>query len=157
MSNILTKALEDRQQVFPDTISGQIGSALETPITGPQLLLFNVFWTQGRGITFDSGTRRFTVSKGGLYRITGNFFKLNSASNARVTVGVNTDTPTHSTHYGHAYADDNTADFYSMMSIDTMITLNAGDYVVFYLEQGSLYNYEVDNRFNEFTISRIGT
>lgn len=151
--SILTNALLDNQIQSPDCISGQIGGSISYP-SSPQVLKFDEYWVTGRGITYDGGTGRFTVARDGIYHITGNFFKRNTSGATRVMVGINTDTPTKDTHYGHAYS--NATDAYQMMPIDTIVSLSAGDYITFYLESGTLYN-QANDRFNQFNIQWIGT
>lgn len=130
-------------------ISGQIGTALTNP-TGPQLLAFDQFWVS-RFITYNSGTRRFTVPVAGIYRITLNPFKNTSASLARVLIGINNDAPSNINHYGHCYESGSS---YGTMCLDSVVNLSANDYIVFYLEAGGLYNQSTD-RFNQFTIAKI--
>ena len=130
-------------------ISGQMGTAMTQP-DGPQKLAFNQFWVS-RGITYNSSTRRFTVPIAGVYRITMNPFKRNSASLFRVLIGVNTDTPTTSNHFGHTYANGST---YDTGCIDSIVNLSAGDFIVFYLQAGGLYNQSND-LFNQITIAKI--
>lgn len=129
-------------------ISGQIGS-ISSP-SGAQKIPFDEFWVQ-RGITYDSSTRRFTVPTAGKYRITFNPFT--TTNGTRVTIGVNNDAPNNSTaHRGHIY-HGNTG--HTAHSIDTVVQLNANDYVVYYLHAGTIYNNTSD-RFNQFSIERIG-
>jgi hypothetical protein len=130
-------------------ISGQIGSALTNP-AAPQKLAFDEFWVS-RGITYSTSTRRFTVLVGGTYRITLNPFFASGVSACRVLIGINTDTPSASAHYGHAYRESAT---YDTGCLDTVVTLAAGDFVTFYLSQGTLYNQTTD-RFNQFSIAKI--
>jgi hypothetical protein len=128
-------------------ISGQIGSF--GIITQGQLVPFDDFWVQ-RGITYNSSTRRFTVPVAGIYRITFNPFTGQTAG-YRLFVGVNTDTPDAVTHRGHCYTD--TA-IYTTLNINSVVQLNANDYIVFRQNSGSIYNASSD-RFNQFTIERI--
>ena len=130
-------------------ISGQIGGARGN-LTIAQLIPFDEFWVQ-RGITYNSTTRRFTVPATGVYRITMNPFTLAGTSGTRIYIGVNTDTPGGSTHRGHCYAGDTA---HQTMSIDSVVSLNANDYIVFYLAAPSLYDNSGD-RFNQFTIEMI--
>lgn len=128
-------------------ISGQMGS-FASP-TGGQVLAFDDFWVQ-RGISYNSSTKRFTVPVAGIYRITLNPFT--TTNGTRVMIGVNTDTPNNSTgHRGHIY-HGNTG--YTAHSMDSIVQLNANDYVVFYLSAGTIYNNTTD-RFNQFSIERI--
>ena len=130
-------------------ISGQIGSYADP--AGDSLLQFDDFWVS-RGITYSSSTRRFTVPVAGVYRITLNPFFKTGIINTRVLVGINTDTPTAVTHRGHAYREAGT---YDTGSINSVVSLNANDYIVFRLQSGSLYNGTTD-RFNQFSIELIG-
>lgn len=133
-----------------DCISGQMGTI--STITGPTLIPFDDFWISGRGITYSAATKRFTISQAGLYRITFNPFFNNTGGPHRVLIGKNTDAPTQSNHIGHAYS---AVQYYNMGSIDSLVQLNANDYIVFYLLTGSLYNGTTD-RFNQFSIMKIG-
>ena len=135
---------------YQPVISGQMGTAMSSP-SGTRMLEFNEFWTS-QGITYNSTTKRFTVPIAGKYRVTLNPFFNTSATATRVQVGVNTDAPTSTTHYGHAYRETSTFD---TGCINSVINLAANDYIVFYLAAGSLYNQSND-RFNQFSIELIG-
>lgn len=128
-------------------ISGQVGS-FANPAVG--LIPFDEFWVS-RGITYNSTTRRFTVPTTGVYQITLNPFFLSGSGVGRVLVGVNTDTPAGNAHRGQAYRDSSTFD---TGSINSVTGLNAGDYVVFRVQEGSLYNQPTD-RFNQFSIRLV--
>lgn len=131
-------------------ISGQIGTAATSP-SAPMIIPFNEFWVS-RGISYNSSTRRFTVSTSGTYRITMNPFKISDGGNAtRVYIGINTDSPGSNTHYGHTYTN---VAAYNTMNLNTIVNLNSNDYIVFYLSQGTLYNQSTD-RFNQFSIEMI--
>jgi hypothetical protein len=130
-------------------ISGQIGSS--GTFSGSQKIPFDDFWVQ-RGITYDSSTRRFTVPVAGIYRITMNPFKLQSAAGTRVIVGINTDSPSAATNRGMCYGD-NTA-VYQTMNINSVVSLSANDWITFLLSEGSLYN-ATNDRFNQFSIEMI--
>lgn len=131
-------------------ISGQIGSIAS--ITGAQKIGFDDFWLNQGGISYNATTKRFTVPVAGNYRITMNPFAITGQANTRVLIGVNTDTPTASGHKGHSYRESAT---YDTMSLNSIVTLAANDYIVFYLYSGGLYNNTSD-RFNQFTIELIG-
>lgn len=130
-------------------ISGQIGTT--GTFSAAQNIPFDDFWVQ-RGITYSSSTRRFTVPATGIYRITLNPFKLESAGGTRVMIGINTDTPTASTHRGMCYGSNGAV--YQTMNINSVVSLNAGDWIAFRLHEGSLYN-ATNDRFNQFTIEMI--
>ena len=130
-------------------ISGQIGS-FASP-TADSLLRFDDFWVS-RGITYNATTRRFTVPIAGVYRITLNPFFVSGTGATRVVVGVNTDSPNESTHRGHSYRESAT---YDTGCINSVVSLNANDYIVFRLMSGGLYNASND-RFNQFSIELIG-
>jgi hypothetical protein len=132
-----------------DIISGDYYG---TTLSAAQKIPFNRFWVSGRGITYNSGTRRFTVSKSGVYRITMNPFKNTGGSGTWVVIGVNTDTPTISNNYGHCYSNSSV---YETMCINSVVSLNANDYIVFYLGGGSLFNLTT-NTYNQFSIELIG-
>lgn len=131
-------------------ISGQMGTAMTNP-SSAQKLAFDEFFVS-RGITYNSSTRRFTVPIAGQYRITLNPFKLNSAGATRVLIGINNDAPAQATHFGHCYG--NVANTYDTFCLNSVVTLAAGDFIVFYLREGALYNQSSD-RFNQFTIEKI--
>lgn len=128
-------------------ISGQVGSIAS--FSADQLVPFDEFWVQ-RGITYNSSTRRFTVPVAGIYRITMNPF-VGGTAGFRLLVGVNTDAPSVTNHRGHCYID---AAEYDTLSINSVVQLNANDYIVFRLFAGTLYNQSSD-RFNQFSIERI--
>jgi hypothetical protein len=131
--------------------SGQMGTAMTSP-TGPVVLKFNEIWVNTGGITYDGATGKFTVPETGIYRVTINPFKITGGGATRVMVGVNTTAPTASTHKGHCYTSET---LYSTMCINSVVSLTAGDYIVFYLLSGGLYN-ETGDRFNQYSIERIG-
>jgi hypothetical protein len=132
-------------------ISGQMGTAMTSP-TGAQKLAFDQFWVNRGGISYNSSTRRFTVPTTGIYRIAFNPFFNTGQSAARVLIGVNTDTPSvNDAHFGHAYRESAT---YDTACIDSTVSLISGDYIVFYLSSGGLYNQSTD-RFNQFSITKI--
>lgn len=128
-------------------ISGRMGSI--ATISGAQKIPFDQFWVQ-RGITYDSGTRRFTIPKTGIYRIDMSVFTYPTAG-TRTMIGINQDAPDTSSNYGHAYGGDAQ---HQTMSMHSVVSLTAGDYLVFYLSAGSLYNGSGD-RFNQFSIEMI--
>lgn len=132
-------------------LSGQIGTAATNP-TGDSLIPFNEFWVDQGGILYNSTTRRFTVPTAGAYRVTFNPFFNTGSGAARVLIGKNTDTPTPASNFGHAYRESATFD---TASIDSIIPMSSGDYIVFRLQSGSLYNQSTD-RFNQFSIQLIG-
>jgi hypothetical protein len=130
-------------------IAGQMGTI--ATLIGTQVIGFDQFWVS-RGITYNSTTKRFTVPVAGTYRVTFNPFVNNGYSGTRIQIGVNTDAPGSSTHYGHAYAGDAS---YQTMNINSVFNLSANDYIVFYLSAGSIYTASSD-RFNQFSIELIG-
>lgn len=132
-------------------IAGQIGIAQIHP-TGPVVLKFNEFWASQGGITYNSGTGEFTVPEEGVYRITMNPFKRNTSGATEVLIGINNLAPSVTNHRGHCYS--NTPSAYNTMCLDSAVALNAGDKIVFYLRQGTLYNASTD-KFNQFTIEKI--
>ena len=134
---------------YQPIISGQIGTAIGNP-NGPLILPFDEFWVS-RGITYNGTTKRFTVPVDGIYRITLNPFFRNGVGATRVCIGVNNDAPGQSTHYGHAYRESTT---YDTGCLNSVVSLSANDYIVFYLVAGGLYTTSTD-RFNQFTIAKI--
>lgn len=128
-------------------ISGQVGTT--ATFSAAQKVPFDDFWVQ-RGITYNSSTRRFTVPVAGIYRITMNPFT-NPTAGTRAMIGINNDAPNTANHNGHCYAGDAQ---HQTMSLNSVVSLNANDYIVFYLYAGTLYNSSGD-RFNQFTIERI--
>jgi hypothetical protein len=131
-------------------ISGQIGSS--SSFSAVQRIPFDDFFVQ-RGITYNSSTRRFTVPTTGLYRITMNPFSRETSTNFRVLIGVNTDTPNASNHRGHCYKDSTSG--HNTLALNSIVSLTANDYIVFYLLEGDMYNNTSD-RFNQFSIEMIG-
>ena len=130
-------------------ISGQIGTAMTHPVS-PTLIAFNQFWSNV-GISYNATSKRFTVPAAGKYRITLNPFFTTDAAASRVLIGVNNDAPNSSTHYGHTYRESST---YDTGCLNSVVTLAANDYIVFYLSQGALYNKSSD-RFTQFSIEKI--
>jgi hypothetical protein len=131
-------------------IAGQIGTFAS--FSAINKIPFDDFWVQ-RGITYDSSTRRFTVPVSGIYRITMNPFSNSQSAVFRVLIGVNTDSPNAANHRGHCYKDATVG--HTTLSLDSVVSLNANDYIVFYLLEGNLYNLTQD-RFNQFSIEMIG-
>ena len=135
----------------PVVISGQIGTT--GTFSAPAKVPFDDIWTQ-RGITYNSSTRRFTVPIAGKYRITMNPFTSPNSGGFRMMIGINNDAPDNATgHRGHIYKGGAEHD---TLSLNSIVDLNANDYIVFYLAGGWLYNASSD-RFNQFTIQRIGS
>jgi hypothetical protein len=131
-------------------ISGQIGSS-SSLLTTQKIPFDDFFVTQG-GISYNSTTRRFTVSAAGIYRIAMNPFFQTGYSNCRVTIGINNDAPDNALgHRGMAYRDSAT---YDTVSLNSVVSLSANDYIVFYLNTGAIYNATSD-RFNQFSIEMI--
>ena len=135
---------------YQPIISGQIGSAVTNPVA-PLVLPFNEFWVNQGGIAYNTTTKRFTVPVAGVYRITFNPFFNNGQVASRVCIGINTDAPTATTHRGHSYRESAT---YDTGCLNSIVSLNANDYIVFYLYSGGLYNQSSD-KFNQFTIELI--
>jgi hypothetical protein len=131
-------------------IAGQIGSS--SSFSAVQRIPFDDFWVQ-RGITYNSSTRRFTVPVTGIYRITMNPFSRETATNFRVLIGVNTDTPNATNHRGMCYKDSTSG--HNTLALNSIVSLTANDYIVFYLLEGDMYNNTAD-RFNQFSIEMIG-
>ena len=131
-------------------ISGQIGAASTDP-TAPQVLAFGDFWTN-QGVRYDVTTKRFYIMYDGVYRITMNPFFYTGITSTRVLVGINTDAPDLLNHKGDTFQGTST---YDTGCINSIIELNAGDYVVFYLREGKLYNKPGTDLFNQFSIEKI--
>jgi hypothetical protein len=132
-------------------ISGQIGTTGSASLTVGTKVPFDTFWVNNGGITYDATNRRFYVGATGEYRITFNPFFITAVASCRVLVGINNDAPTQANHFGSAYRESAT---YDTGCIDSLVTLNKGDYIVFYIQQGQLYN-AVGDQFNQFTIQYI--
>lgn len=132
-------------------ISGQMGT--NGNVFAGSKVPFDDFWVQ-RGITYNSSTRRFTVPIAGIYRIQMSAFTLSGYSGTRVMIGINNDAPDNATgHRGHIYNQDSN---HSSMDLHSVVQLNAGDWIVFYVSAGALYNNSGD-RFNQFSIERISS
>jgi len=130
-------------------MSGQMGTAMENP-NSAQVLLFNEFWVNQWGITYNAW--KFTVPVNWVYRITLNPFFRTWVSNWRVYIRKNTTwNPWWSSHIGHTYRESATYDIWCLNSI---VNLSANDYITFYLRVWWLYNISND-RFNQFTIEKI--
>lgn len=71
---------------------------------------------------------------------------------SRVLIGVNNAAPAQTTHYGHAYRESTT---YDTVCLNSVVSLNANDWIVFYLYSGTIYNSGSD-KFNQFSIELIG-
>lgn len=133
-------------------ISGQIGTALYTAsLVGPIKVPFGEFWTSVGGMVYDATNRRFYVPKAGKYRVSFNPFKNTGSTACRVLVGVNNDAPSTLTHKGDSYSNTST---YDTGCINSVLSLSAGDYIVFYLYEGQLYNASTD-LFNQFSIEYL--
>tara|TARA_R110000823_G_scaffold42976_18_gene112281 strand:+ start:9011 stop:11767 length:2757 start_codon:yes stop_codon:yes gene_type:complete len=133
---------------YQPVISGARGSL--GAVIGAQVIAFDQFYTQV-GITYNTSTKRFTVPVAGIYRITMNPFFHTTYGASRVLIGVNTDSPSAANNRGHAYRETAT---YDTGSLNSVVSLAANDYVVFYLNSGGLYDASGD-RFNNFTIAKI--
>lgn len=129
-------------------ISGQMGTI--GTISAAQKVPFDEFWVQ-RGITYNSGTRRFTVPTTGIYRITMNPFTNPAGGAFRVMIGINDDAPNSANHRGMCYKQNSEHD---TLSLTSTVSLNTGDYIVYYLAAGQMYNNTGD-RFNQFSIEMI--
>jgi hypothetical protein len=129
-------------------ISGQVGTS--GSFGAAQKVPFDDFWVQ-RGITYDPSTRRFTVPIAGVYRITMNPFSNPAGGALRVMIGINNDAPGSGDHRGMCYKQNSEHD---TLSLNSVVSLNAGDYIVYYLSAGQIYNASGD-RFNQFSIERI--
>ena len=130
-------------------LSGRVGSfGVQTGI-----IAFDEFWVNQGGIAYNVNTKNFTIPSDGIYRISFDPVVSNSTSNySRILLGKNTVTPSSSNNIGQAYSG---SEWYNMMSINSVVHLNTNDYIVFYIESGSLYNTTGD-RFNQFSIIKIG-
>lgn len=149
VSNVATSVLEK------PLISGQIGTAMATAaLVGPVKIAFDEFWVNQGGMLYDAVNRRFYVPKTGKYRVTMNPFKNTVTTGTRVLIGVNNDAPTTLTHKGSTYSNA-TAAMYQQLSLDSVVDLKAGDYIVFYLLEGQLYNVVAADKFNQFSIEYI--
>jgi hypothetical protein len=130
-------------------ISGQMGT--NSTFSATAKVPFDEFWVNQGGIVYNSSTRRFTVPVAGIYRIVMNPFTSPTAG-TRVLIGINNDAPGAANHYGHSYSGDANHQTHSLNSV---VSLSANDYIVFYLYAGTLYNASND-RFNQFSIELIG-
>ena len=146
----IIEGVVDNANSIKPIMSGQVGSPEH--ITAPQLLSFDDFWVDQGGIVYDSVTRRFTVPKDGVYRITLNPFKLSGSAAFRVFIGKNTDSPTAETHVGHCYGSGTN---YQTLNLNSVVNFTAGDYFTFKVHQGTLFNKTTD-RFTQFSVEFLG-
>ncbi len=129
-------------------ISGQMWTSILNP-DSPQVLLFNDFWVNQWGITYDAW--KFTVPVAWVYRITLNPFFRNGSNASRVYIWKNTTWDPWNSHIWHSYRENATYDTWCLNSV---VNLSANDYITFYLSQWWLYNQSGDT-FNQFTIQKI--
>lgn len=131
------------------SISGQVGTAFtgNPGLTGGTKLLFNEFWSTHPDITYDPATRRFTFNRAGVYRC--RVCGQTTSSTNRILIGFNSDAPGLASHRGQAYAGPSVT-----ISAEGTFAANAGDFVVFYLYEGGLYN-DANNRWSQFSIERV--
>jgi len=148
--SIVTDASGRVTMPYQPCISGRIGSAMSHPTSGR--IAFGTFWTQ-QGITYNSSTRRFTVPVAGRYRIMFNAFTIPGYGTYRMILGVNTDTPNNNTAMAQIYSNSNQ---YQPLPIHATLDLQANDYLVFWLNEGQLYNSTSGDWFNDFSIELIG-
>ena len=131
-------------------IAGQMGT--NATLSAAAKVPFDDFWVNQGGIVYNNSTRRFTVPVAGVYRIAMNPFT-SPVAGTRILIGINNDAPDTGTgHRGHAYGGDAQ---HQTMSLNSIVSLSANDYIVFYLYAGTLYNASND-RFNQFSIELIG-
>lgn len=141
--------IEEKIEIKP-IISGQIGTAITT-FSGPAKIPFDEFWVNQGNISYDSAARRFYLPKDGKYRVTLNPFKNTGTVAFKIKLGKNEDAPSNTSHFGHTYSNSSG---YDVGNINSVIECKAGDYLVFYLESGSLYNLTTD-KYNQFSIEYI--
>lgn len=142
--------LTPTDQVVP-VLSGRAGTAWAGALTAPIKIPFNQFWTDTGKIIYDVSTSRFSFTESGSYRITLNPFKNTGATATRVVIGLNTDTPDAGNNIGHCYSQSSV---YETMCLDSVYNIKAGDYIVFYVVNGYIFNNPGD-LFNNFTIQKI--
>ncbi len=146
--------IASEKQIISSTVdkplmSGQIGSI--ATFSAAQKIPFDDIWVNVGGIRYDSVNRRFYIPKTGKYRITMNPLKNTGATATKVLIGINNDTPTGANNKGMTYSN---ASVYDSLCLDSVVDLTAGDYIVFYLLEGSIYN-TTENRYNQFSIEYI--
>lgn len=121
-------------------------------VTAPAKIPFSTFYTTSSAISYDSGTRRFTVAQAGKYLITMNPFFNSGSAARRIMIGKNTDTPTSASNWGMIYSNNTTV--YDAGALISVLDLAANDYIVFYLSEGSLYS-ATNDAFNQFSIVKL--
>ena len=134
-----------------DVLSGQIGAALTGTVPGPLKVPFSTFWTKRGGIQYDVPNRRFYLPKAGIYRAVCNVQA--EATPTRLILGFNTDAPgLANNHRGQAYTDQRGW----TIQVNGVFEASAGDYIVFYVAQGAIYNDGVQNQWGQFSIEYMG-
>lgn len=125
---------------------------MATNLSADQLIAWPDSLTE-TGISYNTGTRRFTVPVTGRYLISFSGFKLDSAGATRIILGVNTDAPNAGTGLGMIYT--NNISIWTPLSFQVILSLSANDFFVFRLLEGTLYANAGD-RFNYMTAQLIG-
>lgn len=121
--------------------------------TAPVLLGWANITVQQGGITYNSGTKRFTVPIAGFYQIQFACTKLPSQG-GRINIGINTDAPTNVTAKATSYAD--TASGTIPITVSQIVSLAANDYIVCFLDIGQVYGNVSDNAYQYFSIIKVG-
>ena len=135
-------------QIKPVVMSGQIGTALlSSSAASPLKVPFADFKATSTDIVYDSTNRRFYVNKSGVYHILGSAHGVGTGN--RLLIGLNTDTPTPETNLCNSYGPANVT-----VWTNATVRLNAGDYLVFYVSEGAIYN-QLNNRFGSFAITKV--
>jgi hypothetical protein len=133
------------------------GSRCLASPTGPALVQWDTaYFNVQRGITYSTGTKRFTLSVSGIYTIQWVVFRDSaSASPFSGGIGVNTDAPTYVTNKAGFYTT--LAAGYLGYPVLVTLPLVANDYITFYVATGTAYSGgPTEGGYNAFSIIQVG-
>lgn len=142
---VVKKDLKDTKSY----LSGRIGNAMEQP-TGEVILKFDEFWSDNGTISHNVTDGKFTFSKSGVYNVT--FNGLNNDAGTRIFLLKNRITIDNVDNFGQARDRITT----TQITLNSTFEIEAGDYIVFNLYSGSLFNAPTFKA-NEFLINKIAS
>lgn len=116
----------------------------------PALLPFDTQILQ-RGITYNSGTKRFTVPATGIYLVSAYFLKQTASVDTEVLLGLNTDAPTEANAKALGWFGPTG---YGTVSFSQAVSCVENDYLTFYLSGGAILCTAASN-WQQVTIVRI--